>query len=100
MIFNFTAFNDGGGGATLYSINNEFSTYVSVDKQSAEEGETVTATLVTNPPSQYSGGVGAYSSGSVFASLFTINAGKGSSSAGDTATFTMPGNDVTIRFLG
>ena len=88
------AISGGGGGTVAYNSTNNVPSNVSVDKASAEEGETVTATLVSFPSGGHSYSATWQPSGS--AVLFRVNAGKGSNVVGDVATFTMPAANVQI----
>ena len=93
MIFNSVIM--AAGGPTTYSITNDVTSYVSLNKNSAEEGETITATLTAIA----SGATGYYASStrsSYDIQLFRVNSGKGSNEVGDTATFAMPSHDMYI----
>ena len=106
MIFNISETNEsgGGGGSTSgYFIHNNDSTYISIDKSVADEGDTVTITVVglastgaikvrkiAGYPSETYG----YTLYQMSPKLF--NAGKISYEIGDTWQFTMPAYDVTV----
>lgn len=93
MIFN-SVIAAAGSGPTLYNITNSFSSFITLDKSSAEEGETVTATLGSGYPSGPHSYNAQWPSNLVL--LFVVNSGKGSNVPGDVATFTMPAADVQI----
>ena len=94
MIVNMVVPGSDGSTPVLYNITNNVSSFVSSDKSTAEEGETVTATWTSNPSRLCFVFVKQNSDNTDIKELFEY--GKKKPSIGDTATFTMPADDVTI----